>query len=139
MCEYELHVVYTSQLAADCDYAVFAPICRCARSRNAELGIAGVLLFDGQRFLQWLHGPVEAVSALMCAVSADPRHKDIVVHLEATLPASPSQRCWRAGFIDAEALDAFTPFGPGSDRSFDHLLRLIDLADLEPADKPESA
>ena len=133
----ELHVVYTSRLAADRDYAVFAPICRSARSRNAELGVAGVLLFDGQRFLQWLHGPAETVSALMRVIAADPRHEDLVIHLEAALPASPSQRRWRSGFIDAEMLDEFARSGPGSDRLLDQVFRLIAAADLEPADEPD--
>ena len=102
-----LHIVYISRLAPHRDSAVFGNICLLARARNIDWGISGVLLFDGERFLQWLCGPPDKVSRLMRAIVADERHVDLRVLLETTLPATASAQLWRAGFVDTDALDEF--------------------------------
>ena len=130
-----LHVIYISQLAPERDCAVFSAICRSARARNIERGIAGVLLFDGERFFQWLHGAPDEVSQLMDTIAADPRHTEVRVLLNAQLPTE-YERGWRAGFVDPEALDAFAALGP-ADRSamLDGLAGLIAQADLDPVQR----
>ena len=129
-----LHVIYVSQLAPGQDCAVFSVISRSARARNLERGIAGVLLFDGERFLQWLHGAHDAVSQLMDAIVADARHTDVRVLLRMPLPTVAAHPpLWRAGFIDAEVLDVFTESDPADGSAMlDGLARLVALADLDP-------
>ena len=128
-----LHVIYISQLAPGQNCAVFSAICRVARSRNTDLGIAGVLLFDGERFLQWLHGARDPVSQLMNAIVADERHTDVRVLLHRPLPATEADRRWRTGFIDADALDAFAALDPSDHGAlFDGLAQLLAQADLDP-------
>jgi hypothetical protein len=102
-----LHTAYVSELAPGQDYSAFGAICRRARARNVERGIAGVLLFDGHRFFQWLYGARDTVARLMAVIVADPRHQSVRLHFEAVLPAVSGVPEWRAGFIDADALDAF--------------------------------
>jgi len=130
----EMHILYVSQLTPAHGHSVFADVCRTARARNAEHGIAGVLLFDGQRFMQWLCGAPEPVLRLMGSIRADPRHSAIEVLFEgALLPPHHLDPLWRAGFVEAEALDAFASVG-GSDASeiLAGLAHLMAQADLEP-------
>jgi hypothetical protein len=128
-----LHVIYISQLAPGQNCAVFSAICRVARSRNTDLGIAGVLLFDGERFLQWLHGARDPVSQLMNAIVADTRHTGVRVLLEVPLGTASVDPRWRTGFIDADALDAVAALDPADHGAiFDALARLLAQADLDP-------
>ncbi|MBX3644699.1 MAG: BLUF domain-containing protein [Rubrivivax sp.] len=128
------HVIYLSRLAPDRDWTVFGSVCATARTRNADEGIAGVLLFDGERFLQWLQGPAERVASLMRAITADARHTDLRVLLQAPRPAAAAAGSWRAGFVDAEAMDAFAALDTADPEALlDGLARLIACADLEPA------
>ena len=55
-------LLYISNLVAGVSYGVFAGICQVSRRRNAELGLVGVLLFDGHRFCQLLEGPTAALA-----------------------------------------------------------------------------
>jgi len=46
---------------------------------NPARGITGLLLFNGRNFLQLLEGEDREVSALMEAITADPRHTGVSV------------------------------------------------------------
>ena len=128
-----LHIVYISRLAPHRDSTVFGNICLLARARNIDWGISGVLLFDGERFLQWLCGPPDKVSRLMRAIVADERHVDLRVLLETTLPATASAQLWRAGFVDTDALDEFMAVDMADHgKLLDGLSRLVAHADLDP-------
>jgi len=132
------HVVYISRLAPGRDCMVFGSICLSARTRNVEWGISGVLLFDGERFLQWLCGPPEKVARLMEAIVADLRHVDLRVLLEAQLPAGAGAAHWRSGFVDADALDAFAALGTADHGALlDALAGLVAQADLDPVPAPQ--
>jgi Sensors of blue-light using FAD len=129
----QLHIVYVSQLAPGHDHSVFGSVCRTARQRNAESGVAGVLLFDGLRFCQWLHGGRDAVTQLMASIAADVRHTDVSVWLQALLPAQDFAPQWRAGFVEHEALDGFTALqGAATPTLLEGLAALLAQADLEP-------
>ena len=129
----EFHLAYISTLAPGCDHTVFSAVCRTSRARNAERGIAGVLLFDGQRFCQWLYGPKHSVTKLMSEIALDERHTDLSMRLETMLPALHFEPHWHAGFVDAEALDAFAAIDSGSDDAvIEGLAKMISQADLEP-------
>lgn len=53
-------------------------IVEVSRLCNAALGITGALLFNDQRFVQFLEGPEEAVTALRAKIVRDPRHHDLL-------------------------------------------------------------
>jgi Sensors of blue-light using FAD len=130
---HELHVCYLSRLAPGCDDATFADICRQARARNPERGIAGVLLFDGQRFLHWVYGRRDDVRQLMGSIALDARHGALSLRLEAMLPALELEPTWRSGAVDAAALDAFSALRSSDGAALlEGLGRLIDGARLEP-------
>lgn len=129
----DLHIVYLSTLAPHSDYTAFGAICRSARSNNVARGIAGVLLFDGQRFCQWLHGEPQALRRLMSTIALDPRHRDVDVRFEALLPAHDGPRFWHAGFVEAWALDAVGSVAPGDPAAVLRAVEeLADSADLDP-------
>jgi hypothetical protein len=128
-----LHIVYTSQLAPGYDHLVFGAICRASRARNAQRGIGGVLLFDGHRFLQWLHGSRDAVLPLMSAIAVDTRHEDVAVHYEGMPRGVAFEPAWRAGFVDAPALDRFIALrGSDEELLLAGLKRLLGQAELDP-------
>lgn len=129
----ELHFVYVSRLAPGYDAAVFDDVCRVAASSNLERGLAGVLLFDGQRFAHWLYGQRDAVRQLMGLIALDPRHTALSVRLEAMLPALDPEPTWRVGRVAAGALDAFAalPFDDAA-TLLEGLGGLIEQAHLAP-------
>ncbi len=50
-----------------------------ARAENEKQGITGLLIFDGERFLQVLEGERDTVDALFDAIKRDRRHDDVKV------------------------------------------------------------
>ncbi|PBI91335.1 MULTISPECIES: BLUF domain-containing protein [Variovorax] len=79
--------LYCSLLAPDLPPATVGAIVTQARARNAEDGISGLLVFDGQCFCQHFEGPREAVQALMARLQRDPRHVALVVVHDGPLAA----------------------------------------------------
>jgi hypothetical protein len=47
-------------------------------SYNSLQLVTGALIFTGERFAQLIEGPAEAVARLRSAITADPRHRDLV-------------------------------------------------------------
>jgi methanogenic corrinoid protein MtbC1 len=50
-----------------------------SQRRNGREGITGLMLYDNDRFFQWLEGPLDRVERLMAAIRTDPRHTDVEV------------------------------------------------------------
>lgn len=50
-----------------------------ARRNNLAHGLTGLLLFNGQRFLQHIEGPEDRVDAVFERIKADPRHRAVVL------------------------------------------------------------
>ncbi|EPY2902372.1 diguanylate phosphodiesterase [Cronobacter sp. 153480017-3] len=73
-------LIYRSRLKGDIDQASLQVIVRQAQTRNAQMQVSGILVFDGHQFLQVLEGPLHAVEALFGRISQDERH-DFVVEL----------------------------------------------------------
>jgi len=60
--------------AAELDHLVTS-----SRERNHSVGVTGMLLYDGGRFLQTLEGPADALDQLWSSIQRDPRHGGIEV------------------------------------------------------------
>jgi methanogenic corrinoid protein MtbC1 len=58
-----------------------------ARDRNRRVGVTGMLLYENDRFFQWLEGPSESVSEIWRSIATDPRHGDIEVVSQGTAPS----------------------------------------------------
>lgn len=68
--------IYCSLLSPNAGPTCVADIVRTARRVNADLHVTGVLVFDGQRFCQYLEGPSAQVESLAERIAHDPRHTD---------------------------------------------------------------
>jgi Sensors of blue-light using FAD len=58
-----------------------------SQKRNRERAITGQLVYEDQRFFQWIEGPGEQLKELWEAIKKDPRHTDIEVLGNQQIPA----------------------------------------------------
>lgn len=69
-----LELIYTSLAVPQSSAKNVKDILASSERNNTSAGITGLLLFDGDRYIQILEGEREAVEALFNVISADPRH-----------------------------------------------------------------
>jgi len=100
-------ILYLSHLASGRDFSVVGQILHVSRERNQQLGITGVLVFDGGRFCQLIEGTQPAVVALAQRIRRDPRHTSYRVLFEGVDDAVPTQSRWRTGYCEPDDLDVF--------------------------------
>lgn len=67
-------LIYCSDACEPMETPALQSILDGARSRNAELGITGMLLYSNGRFLQVLEGDADLVDVLYAKIANDPRH-----------------------------------------------------------------
>jgi hypothetical protein len=58
-----------------------------AQARNRERSITGQLIYEDQRFFQWIEGPGDQLQGLWESIKRDPRHTDIEVLGNQQIPA----------------------------------------------------
>lgn len=68
-----------------------------ARAKNTSLGISGMLLYKDGNFIQALEGPRHHVLEVETTITADPRHRDVMVLLRGPA-AARSFADWSMGF-----------------------------------------
>ena len=123
------HFLYLSRLAAGEGPATVTSILEVSRARNRERDLTGVLVFDGERFAQWLEGPPDQVLALAARLEVDPRHVEMrVLHTGVRAAAERLATVWRAGYAEPADLDALEQAGDASLACFLALLPNFDLA-----------
>ena len=100
-------VLYSSIATEHLGVSAMRGLLAHARERNAALGITGVLIYypESGEIVQVLEGPKAAVLALLERLRADPRHRRIVVHFEATI-RDRDLGTWPMGFLSAEIDDS---------------------------------
>ncbi|MGN6376964.1 MAG: BLUF domain-containing protein [Sphingomonas sp.] len=74
-----LQLVYVSTVNAGVDAAEVQRILARSRANNARDQLTGLLYFDGKRFMQVLEGDAERLEARYARITADPRHRALVV------------------------------------------------------------
>jgi methanogenic corrinoid protein MtbC1 len=79
-------LTYRSEAAKAPSKSELQSLVAAARKRNRSLGITGMLLYDGGRFLQTLEGPPEAVNLVWSAIQSDSRHGGIEVLSQHIVP-----------------------------------------------------
>jgi hypothetical protein len=100
-------LLYLSHLAPGRDFSVVAQILHVSRERNQQLGISGVLVFDGARFCQLIEGPRPQVVSLAQRIQADPRHTGYRVLFENEDGSGRLLPRWRTGYCEPDDLDVF--------------------------------
>lgn len=71
-------IVYLSRAATGISDLEATCIAQSSYARNAAAGVTGLLLFDGDRFIQALEGAERDVAATMDRIVTDDRHGSIV-------------------------------------------------------------
>lgn len=107
----DLHeILYCSVLAPDQPPTVVARIIAQARTRNAERGITGLLVFDGQRFCQHFEGPRQEALELLSRLEEDSRHTCMRVVYDGALAQRRYQR-FEMGLAQIEVDDPIAELG----------------------------
>lgn len=70
-------LVYMSAAVDDLTDGQLVDMLREARLRNQALGVSGLLLAKGGRFMQVLEGPSWSVEDRFAVIERDPRHQDV--------------------------------------------------------------
>lgn len=126
-----MSLLYTSELAPDEPPASVAEIVRVARTKNAQLDITGVLLFDGDQFCQYLEGSPEAVLPLLATIEMDRRHVNVRVRHLGTLPGPRRFVGWNIGYatMPGQTLNDYFQDATGSQAiaALDALLPSLDF------------
>jgi Sensors of blue-light using FAD len=125
--------LYLSHLVASARYDVVSAICQVSRRRNAELSLAGVLLFDGHRFCQWLEGPADSLARVRESITRDPRHEFMSVLVDRPQPPAVAIEPWQAGYCGPDELDLLTgPERPNNDQTMAIFRAIVTRSDLSP-------
>ena len=109
-------LVYSSVEAEALDEAHLRAILESSRAANHAVGITGLLLHRGERFIQFLEGPERAVRTLVGKLATDSRHTRLRVLLEEPIERRQFGE-WTMGYESDD--DSTTP--EGFRRSFDDL------------------
>ena len=99
--------LYHSQLAPGADATCIAGIVKAARTFNRSVGITGMLVFDGERFFQYIEGPAEQLKLLVESISKDERHVNFTPMFSQTSVSERRFANWSMAYVlcdDAEPL-----------------------------------
>lgn len=123
-------ILYVSTIAADAPIRVVAEIAVKARATNQQLGITGLLIFDGMHFCQQLEGEEEEINALMEKIVGDPRHTDVYILHQGQLDKRRFMR-FSLGFTSVEDIELLERMqqlkGQAAVDAFVNLLSSLDL------------
>ena len=99
------YLVYVSVTAEKASKDDLLEILARSRTKNAEAGITGMLLYKDGNYMQVLEGEEKAVRDLYARIRRDPRHLGIVTLVE----GRRDNRCfgdWSMGFQDLSSPEA---------------------------------
>lgn len=80
-------ITYRSQASRALSVPELQSLVGAARGRNRSIGITGMLLCDGNRYLQTIEGPPDALDRVWESIRHDPRHGSIEILSEHMVPA----------------------------------------------------
>ena len=105
--------LYCSTLSPQQPITVVGDIVKAAREKNARLELTGVLIFDGQRFCQYLEGPAPALSDMLQSICNDERHTDVIVQFHGPQDGPRQFQNWAIAYAELDepiALDELMSF-----------------------------
>lgn len=93
-----------------------------SRARNRAEGVTGVLVFDRGVFFQWIEGPNLPLQRVWNSIRKDPRHHDIQVLADTSIPVRLFQD-WHMQFAhrDCKAANYIDGLIQASDQVMDRL------------------
>lgn len=124
--------LYHSEIASDASTSCVADITRVSRRFNEAHGITGILIFDGQRFVQYMEGPQQQVIALAKKISRDNRHTNFTVQHEARGITSRLFSGWTMAYLSVEDAEPLAQMwvvdGDAAMSCLQQLLPMLDAA-----------
>ena len=128
-----VRLLYVSDLSPGTRATEVARIVASSRRHNAGDGITGLLIFDGDRFCQYVEGPPAVMTALRERLDADPRHTRLEALLEGAFAGPRRFSDWRLGYVDVVGVDDLEALrgldGDAAMAAFEQLLPHLDVAD----------
>tara|TARA_R110002049_G_scaffold148778_3_gene311723 strand:+ start:3077 stop:4291 length:1215 start_codon:yes stop_codon:yes gene_type:complete len=79
-------LVYKSNVSEEFDNSKTEEFLSTIQNTNKQLDITGLLIFDGEHFLQVLEGPFDVISKLIASIQCDIRHDNVVILLKEPIP-----------------------------------------------------
>jgi hypothetical protein len=98
-------IVYVSSAVSQLGRDELLALMNECRTRNAQHGVTGMLLYKGGNFMQALEGDEADVQAVYAKIARDPRHTGLIVVDEGhhDLRQFPD---WAMGFENLDAIEA---------------------------------
>lgn len=81
-----IHTIYASRAVNDFSQDGIVDLLSKARTKNASLGITGMLLYDDGSFFQVLEGEEAALDQLFSEISDDKRHQQVAKIISEAIP-----------------------------------------------------
>ncbi|QTD57381.1 BLUF domain-containing protein [Parasphingorhabdus cellanae] len=79
MTDYSINsVIYISTARSDLSPKDFSDIVEISRRKNADLGITGILCFNGTNFIQFLEGDRKIINDQLRLIGSDNRHSGMI-------------------------------------------------------------
>jgi hypothetical protein len=129
----DLHwLLYVSTAAPSIESGGVGAIARQARAKNEVSGVTGLLVFDGERFCQFLEGRAEHVGPLFERIRVDIRHLKVqLVH-----ESSSDRRSFRRfsmGFAQIESSELLGSLALlSTSEAMSKFWELVPSLDMEP-------
>jgi len=76
------HIIYLSWATTPFSDSQLQELLAISRTRNARLGVTGILFYGNERFVQVLEGEEAAVRTLYERIRRDPRHGNIQTYVD---------------------------------------------------------
>ena len=122
---------YHSRLAPGHRYSTVSDIISTARSFNASHGITGVLVFDGDRFCQFIEGPPADIDGLVERLAKDSRHVDFIVLIRDSMAHERLYPYWSMAYAALEGGHYLNDLlSRPADEALQHLQSSIDQLDV---------
>lgn len=80
------HIAYASRAIGYISSVDLAELCHSSAAHNQLVGVTGLLVFDGVRYIQLIEGEASAVCLLMARIARDSRHDKIVYIIDGPTP-----------------------------------------------------
>jgi hypothetical protein len=99
-----IHLIYASSATQKMTADDLVALLKKARDKNHQLGITGMLLFQGGNFLQVLEGEKAVVEKQFDVIRQDPRHYQVMPLINRRIEAREFDE-WEMGFTDLDRID----------------------------------
>ncbi|MEM9599619.1 MAG: BLUF domain-containing protein [Pseudomonadota bacterium] len=122
-----LEIVYASETPEPMSQQAVRDLLDHARTKNADMGVTGLLCYDNRQFLQIIEGETHVIMDLFFAIQSDPRHTNVRILHEGDID--------RRAFSDWKMAYEPMPSGllPALTRSIHNQSLTMDVADGGPS------